>query len=103
MVKMNEPWAVKTSLGWADRGTLPKIERNSMAASCNFPVSSYPSADQMKKWWDMKTYASVCDVSGQSKEEKRAQTVLESTTNHNVERYEMGLFSADDNPNLPKT
>ena len=64
-------------------------------------MSSDPLADQMKKWWDMETYASVCDVSGRSKEEKRAQAILEKTTKHNGERYEVGLLWADDNPNLP--
>ena len=41
-----------------------------MAASFNFSVSSDPLADQMKKWWDMETYASVCDVSGRSRKER---------------------------------
>ena len=97
----NEPWAVKTSLGWTVSGALPKTERNCMAASCNLSVFSDPLADQMKKWWDMETYASVCDVSGRSKEEKRAQTILENTTKHNGKRYEVGLLWADNNPNLP--
>ena len=55
----------------------------------------------MKKWWDMETYASVCDVSGRSKGEKRALSILERTTKHNGERYEVGLMWADDNPDLP--
>ena len=46
-------------------------------ASCNLSVSSDPLADQMKKWWGMETYASVCDVSGRSKKEKRVQAILE--------------------------
>ena len=97
----NEPWAVKTSLGWTVSGALPKAERNCLEATCNLSVSSDPLADQMKKWWDMETYASVCDVSGRSKEEKRAQAILEKTTQQNGERYEVGLLWADDNPNLP--
>ena len=97
----DEPWAVKTSLGWTISGALPKKETKCMAASCNFSVSSDPLADQMKKWWDMETYASVCDVSGRSKGEMRAQAILEKTTKHNGERYEVRLLWADDNPNLP--
>ena len=54
----DEPWAVKTSLGWTVNGALPRKETKCMAASCNFSVSSDPLADQMKKWWDMETYAS---------------------------------------------
>ena len=37
-----------------------------------------PLADRIKKWWDKETYASVCDVSGRSKEEKRAQVILKA-------------------------
>ena len=97
----DEPWEVKTSLGWTVSGALPKKETKCMAASCNFSVLSDPLADQMKKWWDMETYASVCDISGRFKEEKRAQAILEKTTKHNGECYEVGLQWAYDNPRLP--
>ena len=73
----NGPWAVITSLGWTVSGALPKAKTNCLGATCNLSVSSDPIADQMKKWWDMETYASGCDVSGRSKEEKRAQAILE--------------------------
>ena len=97
----NQPWAVKTALGWTVSGALPKSETSHLAASCNLSVASDPLADQMKKWWDMETYASVCNVSGKSKEDKRAISLLEKTTRHNGERYEVGLLWAEDKPNLP--
>ena len=34
----------------------------------------------------------MCDVSGPSKEEKRALSILESTTKYNSDRYEHGLM-----------
>ena len=83
-----EPSAVKTSFGWTVSGALPKTDTNCMAASCNLSVSSDPLADHMKTLWNMETYASVCDVSGRSKEEKRAQ---EKITEHNSERCEVGF------------
>ena len=97
----NQPWAVKTALGWTISGALPKKETSNISVSCNLSVAPDPLANQMKKWWDMETYASVCDVSGRSKEEKRALSILERTTKHNGERYEVGLMWADDNPDLP--
>ena len=59
----NEDWAVKTSLGWTVSGALPKTKTNCLAVSCNLSMSSDPLGDQMKRWWDMETKASVCDVS----------------------------------------
>ena len=97
----NQPWAVTTALGWTISGALPKKETSNISVSCNLSVAPDPLANQMKKWWDMATYASVCDVSGRSKEEKRALSILERTTKHNGERYEVGLMWADDNPDLP--
>ena len=97
----NQPWAVKTALGWTISGALPKKEVSNLSVSCNLSVASNPLANQMKKWWDMETYASVCDVSGRSKEEERALSILERTTKHNGERDEGSLMWADDNLDLP--
>ena len=49
----------------------------------------------------METYSSVCNVTGKSEEEKRALSILEKTTKHNGERYEVGLLWAEDEPSLP--
>ena len=97
----SQPWAVKTALGWTVSGALPKKETSHLSVSCNLSVASDPLSDQMKKWWDMETYSSVCNVTGKSKEEKRALSILEKTTKHNGERYEVGLLWAEDEPNFP--
>ena len=97
----NEPWAVKTSMVWAVSGALPKTEINWMAALCNLFVTSDTLADEMKRWGDKETYASVCDASRRSKKETIAQTNLENTTRHNGERYEKGHFWANNFPDLP--
>ena len=75
--------AVKTALGWTVSGALPKKETSHLSVSCNLSVASDPLSEQMKKWWDMETYSSVCNVTGKSKEEKRALSILEKTTKHN--------------------
>ena len=49
----------------------------------------------------METYSYVCTVTGKSKEEKRALSILETTTKHNSERYEVRLLWAQDEPSLP--
>ena len=97
----NQPWAVETALSWTISGALPIKETSNLSVSCNLPVASDPLANQMRKWSDMETYASVCDVSGRSKK-KRALSILEGTTKHNGELYyEVGLLRADDNSDLP--
>ena len=97
----SQPWAVKTALGWTVSGALPKKETSHLSVSCNLSIASDPLSEQMKKWWDMETYSSVCNVTGKSKEEKRALSILEKTTKHNGERYEVGLLWAEDKPSLP--
>ena len=86
----SQPWAVKTALGRTVSGVLPKKETIHLSVSCNLSIASEPLTEQ-KKWWDMETYSSVCNITGKLKEEKRALSTLEKTTKHNGERYEVGL------------
>ena len=58
-------------------------------------------ASQLSKWWYIESYASKCDVSGQSKDEQRAFKTLEQTTRFTGERYEVGLLWREDEENLP--
>ena len=97
----SQPWAIKTALGWTVSGALPKNETSHLSVSCNLSIASDPLSEQMKKWWDMQTYSSVCNVTGKSKEEKRALSLLEKTTRHNGQRYEIGILWAEDELSLP--
>ena len=56
----------------------------------------------MSKWWDIKSYASNCDVNGHSKDEQRAIKSLEQTTRFTGERYEIGLLWREEEVQLPK-
>ena len=49
----------------------------------------------------METYASLCNVSGRSKQDERAFDILKRSTRHNGEKYEVGLLWAEDSPDLP--
>ena len=66
----SQPWVIKTVLGWTVSGALPKKETCHLSVSYNLSIASNPLSEQMKKWWDMQTYSSVCNVTGISKEEK---------------------------------
>ena len=65
----NRPWAIKTALGWTVSGALPKEQTSHLSVSCNLSLASDPRSEQIRKWWDMETYSSVCNVTGKSKKE----------------------------------
>ena len=71
----NQPWAVKTALGWTISGALQITETSNLSISCNLSDASDPLEKQMK---NMETYASVCDDTVRSKEGMRALSILET-------------------------
>ena len=64
-------------------------------------VSEDKLASQLSKWWDIESYASNCDLNGQSMDEHRAIKTLEQTTRFMGERYEVGLLWREDERKLP--
>ena len=93
-------WAVKSTIGWALSCPLPAKQAASLATTATSIVDDN-LANQLSKWWDIESYASNCDVTGNSKEEQRAIKTLEQTTRFNVERYEVGLLWREDEVKLP--
>ena len=96
-----EPWAVKTKLGWTLCGPLPQQKAVQMTASCVTASEVDALAEQIKTWWDIESYASRCDVSGRSKEAKKALQMLEQITKFDGERFEVGLLWKGNDPVLP--
>ena len=96
-----EPWAVKTKLGWTLCGPLPQQKAVQMTASCVTASEDDVLAEQIKTWWDIESYASRCDVSGRSKKDERALQMLEQKTMFDGERYEVGLLWKRNDPFLP--
>ena len=94
------PWAVRTRLGWALSGPLPAKQVVTMTTSA-VSVTEDKLASQLSRWWDIESYASNCDVTGQSKDERRAINTLKETTRFNGERYEVGLLWREDDVKLP--
>ena len=94
------PWAVRTRLGWALSGPLPAKQVATMTTSA-VSVTEDKLASQLSRWWDIESYASNCDVTGQSKDERRAIDTLKETTRFNGERYEVGLLWREDDVKLP--
>jgi transposase InsO family protein len=98
----NESWAVRIPLGWALSGPLPQLQREQMVQTTSNVVSAdVELTSQVKRWWDMESYASACSVDSRSREDKRATQILDSETKHNGERYVIPLLWAHDSMMLP--
>ena len=55
-------------------------------------VSEDKLASQLNKWWDIKCYASKCDVAGHTKDKQRAIKSLEQITWSTGGRYEVWIL-----------
>ena len=74
----NEPWAVRQKLGWTLTGALPKLEvANVASATSHLASEDRELRAQLKSWFSMESYATRVNVSGRSKEDKRALAQLE--------------------------
>ena len=97
----NEPWAVRNKLGWTLSGPLPKHEVANVASATSHLASEDSELSvQLKSWFSMESYATRVNVSGRSKDDKRALAQLEQTTKLVDGRYEVGLPWAEDNPKI---
>ena len=90
---------MKSKIGWALSGPLPPKQAATLATTAR-SIADDKLANQLSKWWDIESYASNCDVTGHSKEQRAIKTV-EQTTRFNGERYEVGLLWREDEVKLP--
>ena len=91
------PWAVKSKIGWVLSAPVQAKTLGTTATS----VSEDKLASQLKKCWEIESYASNCDVNGNSKKGKLAMKMLEQTTRFNGQRYEVGLMWRKHDVKLP--
>ena len=94
--KRNEPWAVKTKLGWTLSGPLLKHEVAQVAATSHVASEDNELGTQLESWFNMESYATRVNLSGRSKEDKRALELLEKSTKLVDGHYEVGLPLAED-------
>ena len=93
--------AVRLPIGWVLSGPLPSS--SSLVSTC-FKANveqDYELACQVKSWYDMESYGACKQVDPRSAADPRAQEILETTTFHNGQRYDVGMLWADDNIQLP--
>ena len=95
------PFAVRLPIGWVLSGPLPLS--SSLVSVC-FKANieqDFELACQVKSWYDMESYGAFKQVDPRSAADAQAQEILETTTFHNGQRYDVGMLWADDNIQLP--
>ena len=95
------PWAVKSKIDWALSRPLPAEQAATLVTTAT-SIADDKLANHLSKCWDIESYASNCDVTGHSREEKRAIKTLEQTTRFNGKRNEVGLLWREEEVKLPK-
>ena len=97
-----QPWAVRLPLGWVLSCPVPELLRENCTSHCyHVSVKDANLSNQVKPWLDMEAYATTVQVDPRSSDVKRALQILESSTKHNGNRYQMGLLWKKDSPMLP--
>ena len=94
-------FAVRLSICWFLSGSLPS---SSCLVSTCFKANveqDYELACQVKSWYEMESYGAYQQVDPRSAADARAQEILETTTFHNGQRYDVGMLWADVNLQLP--
>ncbi|XP_060602645.1 uncharacterized protein LOC132755746 [Ruditapes philippinarum] len=106
----NEPYAVRTQLGWAVRGPIPynnskhnKSDNKRTPININFGQSSDAILQQQleRMWTSDFNDASYNEKNSMSVEDKRALGIMESTLSRVNGHYEMGLPWRQDDTKLP--
>ena len=84
----HKPWAVRTQLGWMVCGPLPADEICECAVvSTNFSNQESRLAEQLRHWWDLKSYGTQYKVDNRSKEDREALKILEKSIKHDGTIY----------------
>ena len=99
--KKCSPFAVRLHIGWVLSG--PLRSDLGLVSTC-FKANvdqDFELACQVKSWYDMESYGAFKQVDPRSVAVARSQEILETTTFHNGQRYDVGRLWADDNIQLP--
>ena len=91
---------MKSKIGFDLSGPLPAEQAVALATTAT-SVSEDKLANQLSKGWDIKSYASNCDVTGHWKDEQKSIKTLEQKTRFTGERYEVGLLWREKEVKLP--
>ena len=95
------PVAVRLPIGWVLSGPLPSS--STFVSSC-FKAIIEPEQDlveQLRTWYELESYGAMKEVDPRSSADRRAVEILEKTTKHDGQRYQVGMLWANDDLDLP--
>ena len=96
----NSPCSVRLPIGWVISGPLPPSVHST--SSCfKWVVEDSSLTDQIKSWYELKSYVAFKQVDVRSALDKHALSILNSETVHNGERYIVPMLRIDSNVSLP--
>jgi len=96
--KRNQPYAVKTKLGWVLMGG-----KNTRNYTMNNFIQTSTESLNLERLWDIESYATKAknDPTYMTKDEKSALSILTNSTSIVNNQYEISLLWKDQNPVLP--
>ena len=95
------PVAVRLPIGWVFSG--PLSSSSSFVSPC-FKTIVEPEQDlveQLRTWYELESYGAKKEVDPRSSADRRAVEILEKTTTHDSQRYQVGMLWANDDLDLP--
>ena len=90
--KKGSPFAVRLPIDWALSGPQP-LSSSSFSTCCKGNIEQdYELACQVKSWYYMELYGLYKHVDPQSAADVREHKILEITTYHNGQRYDVEMM-----------
>ena len=101
-----EPVAIRTTFGWALTGSLfglvPEHVREVMFISSTLGDQVHDDLSyMMRDWWSTEAFGTYMAQPAMTPQDKRAQEILEKTTEHRGGKYEVGLLWQDSDVDMP--
>lgn len=100
--KSNEPFAIRSNLGWSVLGGASKGRPCEKLCSNYICGEDVTLGHQLEEFWKVESYGiQKTEIEPMSVEDKRAMKVIEDTISKEEGHYQMGLLWKKENPQLP--
>ena len=95
------PVAVRLPIGWVLSGPLPSSSNFVLSCSKAIIEPEQDLVEQLRTWYELESYGAMTEVDPRSSADRRAVKILEKTTKHDGQIYQVGMLWANDDIDLP--